>query len=111
MLCPWEDPNATEYDMYAVGDANAKMDYTSMKTTAVYLVASICRPEISENRFLAFSGDFISIAEVADLLRSHSGKKVNLHEIPWEQAENIIRNPSSALPELLKPSTIFLSTF
>ncbi|CAG9983308.1 unnamed protein product [Clonostachys byssicola] len=104
LLCPWEDPNAMEYNMYAVGDANAKMDFTSMRTTAAYLVASICRPEISENRFLAFSGDFISIAEVADLLRSHSGKKVSVHEIPWEQAEDIIRNPSLAPPELVKAS-------
>ncbi|RKL36593.1 hypothetical protein BFJ72_g8142 [Fusarium proliferatum] len=96
IFCPWLDTQVEEYNMIAVGDSTAKMDYISDLDVAAYLVESIQHPEVSENQILFFQGYITNFEEVAQLLRKHSGKTVTINLLDWQSAERIIRNPNSA---------------
>lgn len=99
-LCPWLDAEAAEYTIQAVGDVKAKIDYNSLHDVAAFLVASICQPEVSENRIFGFRSDYISHEEIANLLRKHSGKKVTLNVISPQEAADMIQHPASVSDEL-----------
>ncbi|KAA8643990.1 hypothetical protein EYZ11_006583 [Aspergillus tanneri] len=100
LLCPWLNPNANDYVIQAVGNPEAKMDYSSVHDLAAFLVASLCHPNLSENQDLGFCSDHISYSEIASLLQKHSGKPVRLNITSPCQMRAILKNPSSAPKEL-----------
>lgn len=105
LLCPWMNTAAEEYTLCYVGDPDAQMDYSSLHDVAAFYVASICSPELSENRELGFRSDHISFTDVAKILRRVSGKNVTLREIPIQTVKEIIADPSSAPDDLKEGST------
>jgi hypothetical protein len=110
MLCPWLRTDLDEYVIHVVGDPDARMDFVSRHDVAAFLVSSLCQPEASENRVFGFRGDHISFAEVADLLRRHSGKPVRLNIISFDDAVKGVKDPSS-IPDELRKGTAFPPDF
>ncbi|VUC37215.1 unnamed protein product [Clonostachys rosea] len=105
-LCnPWLRKNASDYTIHCVGNPDAKMDYTCIRDISRYLVAAICRPDLSENRQLGFSGEYISFREVGRLLETISGKPVTICTMSWDEAAQIIRDPSKAPKDMAGDST------
>ncbi|GIJ91189.1 hypothetical protein Asppvi_010154 [Aspergillus pseudoviridinutans] len=109
-LCPWLRTDPDEYVIHVVGDPDARLDFVSRHDVAAFVVSSLCHPEASENQVFGFRGDHISFSEVADLLRSHSGKPVRLNVIPFEDAVQGVKNPSS-IPKELKEGSAFPPDF
>ncbi|RAH76694.1 hypothetical protein BO86DRAFT_443031 [Aspergillus japonicus CBS 114.51] len=109
LFCPWLeiDTNLTHngYTIHCVGDPEAKMDYSTFNDTGNFLVATLRRPELSENRCLGFRSDQLSFAEVGDVLQKYSGRPVRLEVILVDQVKDILKNPSSAPVEWCRKST------
>ncbi|KAF9887312.1 hypothetical protein FE257_010307 [Aspergillus nanangensis] len=115
LFCPWfekdESVTANGYTIQCVGDPAAKMDYSSLRDVANFLVATLRHPELSENKVLGFRNDYISFSEVADLLQKHSGKPVKIQTTPFNNVRGILDDPSLAPKEWWGDSTFSLDFF
>lgn len=107
--CPWtQSPNSVKNDTYiihAIGDPDAKADFTHLADFARFLVATLCRPDKSENRRLNVVSDSISHNEIANLLEKYTGKKVDLQKYSFEDQKKILDDPKSAPKGLRDKST------
>lgn len=100
--CPWTQP-ASEVDEYRIpilGNAEAQIDFAHMDDFARFLVETLARPEISENRTLSFVSDRCSYEHIAKLLEGFTGKNVVRHVMPLEVVHRVIRDPANVPKEL-----------
>ncbi|KAI2486254.1 NAD-binding protein [Pyrenophora tritici-repentis] len=78
--CPWtQHPNLVDkYIVHVIGDPDAEADYTHLDDFANFLVATLLKPQKSENQYLNVVSDTISHAKIVGLLRMYTGKEVQL---------------------------------
>ncbi|EPQ54044.1 NAD P-binding protein [Gloeophyllum trabeum ATCC 11539] len=107
--CAWaQDPARVgpQYKMYILGDANAKVDWSSLDDVANFAVATLARPEDSCNRTLNFPSDTVSQVRIAQMLEEYSGKPVERVHVPMEEVHRVIEDPSRAPKEVAESSKI-----
>lgn len=89
-----------------IGDPDAKADFTHLDDLGRYLVATLCEPEKSENKYLNFTSDHISPREIASLLEKASGKPVDLDIYPLEKLHEVLADAATA-PKKLQGKSSF----
>ncbi|GES64647.1 NAD(P)-binding protein [Aspergillus terreus] len=108
--CPWTQPNASSYRITILGDPDAKVDFTNIDDLAEFLVETINHPELSENRTLNFVSDRKGYNEIAGLLETHSGRRVERHLLPVELMHRVWKNRDN-IPEELRGRSVFPEDF
>lgn len=89
-----------------IANPDAPADYTHISDFANYLTAAICEPEKSENATLNFVSDHISHSRIAELLKQHSGKPVNIQTYDEDTMHQIVADPDAAPKELAENSML-----
>lgn len=98
--CPWTREDVSEYTIHVIGDPDAKADFTHLDDLAAYLVATLLEPEKSENAFLNFVSETISHRQIAEALRTRTGKTVAIEFFPIEKMHEVAADPTKAPQEL-----------
>ncbi|KAG9389030.1 NAD-binding protein [Pyrenophora tritici-repentis] len=96
--CPWtQHPNLVDkYIVHVIGDPDAEADYTHLDDFANFLVATLLKPQKSENQYLNVVSDTISHAKIVELLRMYTGKEVQLDVQSVEAMHKVCDDPSKA---------------
>lgn len=105
--CPWTQEGVSKYILHIIGDPDAKADFTLLGDFAAYLVATLCEPEKSENRYLNFRSDSISHTQIAKLLERYADKPVEKNVLPIEELHRVVADPSQAPLHLAKAQSSF----
>lgn len=108
--CPWTQRDSPSYTFYILGDADAKVDFTHLDDLASFVVATIEKPGVSENRALNIVSDRITYNELASRLEKHSRKRVQKVVYPLEAMDRSWRNPED-IPEDVKGKSQFPDDF
>lgn len=100
LWCPWAQPHLDEYRLPVVGNPDAPVDFTHIDDFAAFLVQTLLHPGVSENRSLNFVSDTLSYAQMAELLRRYSRRKVVTHVMPLEVVHRVVKDPANVPEEL-----------
>ena len=100
------DKTKDSYDIYVVGDGDVPIDWSTTDDLATYVSAVLARPELTLNKTINVPSVRLSQNGVADALRRHSGKPVNVFYVSTEDAQRFGKDPELA-PAGLKGNTRF----
>ncbi|TNY24161.1 hypothetical protein DMC30DRAFT_346165 [Rhodotorula diobovata] len=101
-----QQPPPERYVLPCVGDGDAEADFTKISDLAQYVAALLSRPSTSHNASLSFISDTLSQHRMADLLRSASGRPVDVDAFSEADAHGYIARPDEA-PERCGASSGF----